>query len=33
MDASDDDLLLMTGKGDGTFSDPNRLDLGAAGCF
>ena len=33
MEASDDDMLLMTGKGDGTFSDPNRLGLGAAGYF
>ena len=33
MEASDDDMFLMTGKGDGAFSDPTRLGLGAAGYF
>jgi hypothetical protein len=33
MEASSDDMLLMTGKGDGAFSEPTRLGLAAAGYF
>jgi hypothetical protein len=33
MEASEGDMLLMTGKGDGGFSEPTRLGLAAAGYF